>query len=92
VMRRSRFLKYRLHALVAGLTLLLVVGAQIFVPSIRDFSLMVAWGLTSNVVDLGEGWLAWIASPVNTVGSVIVFGFKGVLMLRKRVKSGFDWR
>ena len=92
VMHRSRFLKYRLHAVVAVITLLLVVVAQVFVPSIREFSLMLAWGLTSNIVDLGEGWVAWLASPVNTVGGAVVLCFKGLLMIRKRVRSGFNLR
>jgi hypothetical protein len=91
-MSRSRFLKYRVHALVAGITLLLIVSAQILVPSLRDLSLMIAWGLTTSIVDLGDGWLALMASPVNTVGGVLAFFFKGFLMLRKWVRGGIDLR
>jgi hypothetical protein len=92
VMNRSRFLKYRLHALAGGITLLLIVLAQILVPPLRDVSLMLAWGLTTNLIDLGDGWLAWLASPVNTIGGVVALCFKGMLMLRKWVRGGIDLR
>lgn len=88
VMARTRFLRYRPHAVAAAVALLLLAATQFLVPSLRDLALTVAWGLTTNIVDLGEGWLAWIASPVNTVGSILVFLFKGVLMLRKRIREG----
>ena len=92
VMARSRFLKYRLQAFAAGTLLLLLVAAQIMLPSMRDFSLMIAWGLTTNLFDLGEGWLAFAMSPINTVGSLLVLCFKGVLMVRKWMRRGIDLR
>ena len=92
VMSRSRFLKYRSHAMIAGTVLILLMAAQIFVPAMRDFALMVAWGLTTNIIDLGDGWLAFAVSPINTVGSVLVFLFKGFLMLRKWMRRGVDLR
>ena len=92
VMTRSRFLKYRMHTIAAGTLLLLLVAAQVFLPPMRDFGLMIAWGLTTNIIDLGEGWLAFAVSPVNTVGSLLVICFKGVLMLRKWMRRGIDLR
>lgn len=92
VMSRSRFLKYRMHAWVGGFTLLLLVAAQLFIPPVRELSLLVAWGLMANIVDLGDGWVAWLASPVNTVGGILAFCLKGLLLLRKWVRGGIDLR
>ena len=92
VMNRSRFLKYRTLAVVAATLLAILIIAQLFVPSLRDFALMVAWGLTTNIIDLGDGWVAFAVSPLNTVGSVLVFCFKGTLMFRKWLRRGIDLR
>ncbi len=88
VMAKTRFLKYRLHAVAAALVLALLIVVQFFVPAVQDVALVVAWGLTTSIVDLGDGWLAWMISPINTVGSVLVFLGKGLLMFKKMVRGG----
>lgn len=87
VMRRTRSLRYRLYAGLVGLGLVLVACAQLLSPSLQEFALALAWGLTRTVVDLGDGWLAWLASPVNTIGGLIMLGGKALRMLQKRIRG-----
>lgn len=92
VMHRSRFLKYRSHAIMGSTTLILLVAAHLLVPPLRELSLMISWGLTTSLLDLGDGWFALVASPVNTLGGLLVFCLKVGLLLRKWVRRGIHLR
>ena len=85
VVTKTRFLRYRLPVLLAGITLALAVCALLLAPSLQDFALIVAWGMTTSLVDLGDGWLAWVLMPVNTVGSLLILGAKVIRVAQKKI-------
>ena len=48
--------------------------------------MLVAQGLSISLVDLGEGWLAWVLAPVNSVASLLVLSVKALRMGAARVR------
>ena len=85
VVAKTRFLKYRLPAMLAGIIALLMIFALLLAPSLQEFALVVAWGMTASLFDLGEGWLAWFLMPVNTVGSLVLLVAKIVHLGKKMI-------
>ena len=86
VMQQSRFLKYRVLApWVACATLILTVCVFYLAVPLQDFAQLVARGLTVRLFDPGDSWAAWLVSPVNNVGSLLVIGVKLARMLRKKI-------
>jgi hypothetical protein len=85
VMARTRFLKYRMPALVSGLALVVVACALLVMPALQDVAFLAAVGLTSSLFDLGEGWLSFVLAPVNTVGSLLIIVARLVRMGQKRI-------
>lgn len=85
VMARTRFLRYRLIAPWLAGAMVVAVCVLFFVP-LQAFALLLAQGLAITIVDLGDSWVAWVLSPINSVASVIVLGVKAVRMGMKRVK------
>ena len=88
VMARSRFLRIRRFLPWIGGTLALLVGLLLLVP-LQEFGVLIALYvtdvLTITLVDLGEGWLALVLSPVNNIASLIVLGVKALRMGRKKI-------
>lgn len=85
VMVRTRFLRYRLHAALLAGAALMVGCLLVLAPSLQGFALLVARGLTTTLVDLGDGWLALAFAPVNTMGSLLIIGVKALRMGQKRL-------
>ncbi len=65
---------------------ILVVASLLAVP-LQEFAQLLAGALTSAVVDLGDGWIAWTVSPANSIGSLIVLSVKGIRLGRRRLAS-----
>ena len=85
VMARTRFLKYRMPALIAGIAAVVVLVSLLLMPALEGFAYYIAVGLTTSLIDLGEGWLAFFLAPVNTVGSLLILGAKLVRMAQKKL-------
>jgi len=83
---KTRYSKYRLPA-VAVLMALLVATVAWLAGVPLEFAQLIATALTQSVIDLGDNWLAWAFSPVNTMGSLLVLTAKALWMLRKKVLS-----
>jgi len=87
VLHGARSIRYRLYAGLAGVGVVLLAGAQLLSPALQELALGMAWGLTRTLIDLGDGWLAWLASPVNTVGGLLVLGAKALRVLQKKIRG-----
>jgi hypothetical protein len=85
VMEKTRFLKYRLPASVIGIALVLAICALLLAPPLQEFAILVALGLTTALIDLGDGWIAWLFSPINTVGSLLIISAKAIRVFSKKV-------
>lgn len=87
VMQRSRFARYRTAAGWLAAALVLVVGAGVLFTPLQDLALLLGQGLTTALVDLGDGWWALVISPINSVASVLVLLVKGTRMAMAKVRS-----
>jgi hypothetical protein len=85
VMARTRYARYRLPAVYTVIVLALVACALLLTPSLQEFSLLVARALTASLIDLGDGWLAVVLSPVNTIGSLLIIAAKAVRVGQKKI-------
>ena len=86
VMTQTRRHSYRVIA--AGVCATLILAACAWALAIpQEFALLVAQGLSTTLVDLGDSWLAWIFSPVNNIASLLVLSLKGLRMGRKKYVS-----
>lgn len=86
VMARTRSLRYRVLTGGAALILAALSGAWLLlgVP-LFEFAVLVSQALATPLFNLGEGWLALVLLPVNTVASVLVITLKGLRMLHKKI-------
>ena len=93
VMRRIRNLK--LLVLAGGLSaaLLLLGGAwMIFGVSLFEFAVLISEALATPLFDLGQGWLALLLLPANTVATLLVITFKVLRIFHKRVAGTLPGR
>jgi len=87
VMAQTRKPKQLLIAGLAGLTLLLIAGIWLFSLPAFAITQVIATALTTTLIDLGEGWLAWILSPINNIASLLILSLKGLRMIQKKVRG-----
>ena len=80
--RRTRWL--RLAGLAAVLLAALLSTWLSLGMTFKDFAFGIAEALMTPLVDVGEGWLAFVLLPVNTVGSMAVLLLKLMRMAWKR--------
>jgi hypothetical protein len=84
VMAKSRFLRYRVVAPWICVGLMLAAGAWYLAIPLEVAQLM-AQVLTTTLVDLGDGWLAWAFSPVNNIAALLVLIVKAIRIARKKI-------
>ena len=89
VMAKTRFSRFRLPVMLSAVALALLICALLLTSSLQAFALLLARGLTTTLIDLGDGWIAWFLSPANTVGSLFVLLAKVVRMGQKKITGAF---
>jgi hypothetical protein len=87
VIARTRARRVRVAAAGIFVAVVLLIGAAQFAASGHEFARLLAVGLATTLVDLGDTWLAWIFSPLNTVGSLIIVSAKAIRVGRKKIVS-----
>ena len=86
VMAKTRRLLYLLAAGGFTLAAVLLVGTWlIFGLPLLEFALLISQFLTMTLVDLGEGWLALVFMPINTVASLFVVTAKAIQLGWKKI-------
>ena len=85
VMTRTRNRMYWLFASLATVVLFLVLTAWIFSVPALQFTKILTEALTTSLFDVGDGWLAWILLPVNSVAGLLVISAKIARMTWKRI-------
>ena len=89
VMRKTRLVRYRAWGGVTLLVLLvLLLTWQVFAMPLFDFALMMSQVVTTNLIDLGGGWMELALLPLNSIGGLAVISFKVVRVARKKLMSG----
>lgn len=84
VMAQTRFVRYRVFAPWIGVALMLAGGAW-FLAIPLEVAQLIAYGLTTTLIDLGDSWLAWSFSPVNNVAALLVLAVKAIRIGRKKI-------
>ena len=87
VVAKTRSLRYKIVAGMLAVALVLVAIAWLFSLPVQEIVYLITEGLTTSLVDLGEGWPAWVLAPINNVASVLVISLKAIRMLRKKIIS-----
>lgn len=78
-------LKYLVIAAGIGLALLLFLFAWLFALPLQGLAVSISQILTTALFDLGEGWLAWMLTPINNIASILVASIKVFRMGRKKL-------
>jgi hypothetical protein len=85
VMARTRSVKLLLLAGGVSAALILVAGARlIFGIPLFDFAVLISQVLATPLFTLGEGWLALLLLPLNTIASLLVILFKALRIFQKK--------
>ena len=84
VLNQTRAFRYRIMAgwSLAALTLALIAWL-LEIP--QELPQLVAQSLTATLVDLGDGWLSWIFSPINNIASLIVLSIRALHVAMKKL-------
>lgn len=85
VLQRAR--SRRLWRLGLGLTVVAALALVAWLSlgvTLLQFGLLFSELVTQSLVDLGEGWLALLLMPLNSVGGLLAIMTKAGLALRKR--------
>ncbi len=85
VMTQTRSRMFWLLASLATVALLLVLTAWVFSGPVLQFTKLLTEALTTSLFDVGDGWLAWILLPVNSVAGLLVISAKIARMTWKRI-------
>lgn len=86
VLQRTRRVRYRIAAGIIFIFALVVAAAALLSVPVFEFAVMLSAVLTNPIVDLGEGWLAFLLAPVNNCGAILVVVVKAARMLFRRVR------
>ena len=84
VLKRTYGLVVRLGLLAVGIAIVVLASALVMGLSPWTVAQQLSNVLTTSLIDLGEGWAAWILAPVNSIGGALVISAKGARMLYKR--------
>lgn len=85
VMAGTRYVRYRTLAPWGAVALAVAAGAwYLGVP--LEIAQLVAQALTTTLLDLGEGWLAWVFSPINNVAALLALFVKALRTGRKKIR------
>ncbi len=85
VMTQTRIRKYWLLASLASAALIVVLVAWTYSEPALQLARMLTQALTVSLFDVGDGWLAWILLPVNSVAGLLVLIAKAARMAWKRI-------
>jgi hypothetical protein len=72
VMAKTRKLVYGVAAVLVILVLLVLTVAFLLGVPVQDVARQITQALATTLIDFGEGWIAWILTPVNNVASLLV--------------------
>lgn len=87
VIKKTRKPKQLVIAGLATVALVMVAAAWLFSLPFLGISEVVATALTTTLIDLGEGWLAWVLLPINNIASVVALCIKALRMIHNKVRG-----
>ena len=85
VMAQMRRRRFRVIAGWFGVALILAVFAWLLALPLQEFAQLISQGLTRSLIDLGDSWLAWVFSPVNKIGTLLILSVQAIRIVRKKI-------
>ena len=86
VVAKTRQMLYLLATGGIALALVLLAGVWlIFGIPLLEFAVLISQFLATALIDLGEGWLALVFMPVNSVASLVIVTAKAIHMGWKKI-------
>lgn len=77
--------RHKVIAVAAGVMVILMAMVWMFSAPLQESVMLVAQGLATPLVDLGDYRLAWLFTPVNNLASLLVLIVKIIRIVRKRL-------
>lgn len=85
VLAKTRRVVYQVIAAAIGLLLVLLISAWWLAVPVQELSVLITRFLGTPLIDLGEGWLGWIFTPVNNIAALFALSAKLIRMTWKKM-------
>ena len=85
VLKRTYGLVMRLGLFAVGIVVVVLASALVMGLSPLTVAQQLSNVLTTSLIELGEGWMAWVLAPINSIGGALIIAAKGARMLYKRI-------
>ena len=85
VLKRTYGLVIRLGLVAAAVVTVVLASALVMGLSPWLVAQQLSNVLTTSLIEMGEGWMAWVLAPINSIGGALIIAAKGARMLYKRV-------
>jgi len=86
VMTKTYALRQKLIATGTVAGVLLILYTVLFGAPLQDFAILIAQFLSTNIINIGESWIALLISPLNSFAGLLALLFKGLLALQKKLR------
>ena len=86
VMMKTYALRQKLIATGIIVSLLLILYTVLFGAPLQDFAILNAQFLSTNIINIGESWVALLVSPLNSLAGLLTLLFIGFLILQKKLR------
>lgn len=87
VLTRTKSLKLKIIAGSIATLLLVAVGAWLFALPVQELTVLIAQGLSIELVTLSNSMLSWILAPINNIAGVTVLSLKAMRMFWTKFRS-----
>lgn len=88
VLAKTRQMLYLLATGGIALALVLLAGVWLILGMpLLEFAVLISQFLATALIDLGEGWLALVFMPVNSVASLVIVTAKAIHMGWKKISG-----
>lgn len=88
IMSRTRKFLYLLALGGIAFAGMLLTGAWlIFGMPLLEFAVMISNVLTTTLIDLGEGWLALVFTPINNIASLVIITARAIHLGWKKISG-----
>ena len=86
VMAQSRKQRYQTMVSWFSLAAMMLTSAVLLAAPLQEFAQLLTFVFTRTLVDLGGGWLTWLLSPVNNIGSLVIVGGRALRVGWKKIR------
>ena len=85
VMAKTRRFVYKVAGVLSAVLVAMLLCIWIFAIPLQEVVQLVTQTVSATLFDLGDGWLSWVAAPVNNIASLIVISLKLIRIVHKKI-------